>query len=443
MKKLIKWLIWIIILGAVAAGGYFGYSKYAEQSEHVVYRTEKAVRENLVSFISATGTVEPEELVNVGAQVNGMIEKFGTDTDGRSIDYGSRVTAGMVLAQIDDSLFVADLRQNEAQKLQAKASQISAEAAIRQAKAKLTLAETNYTRARQLQPKGAMSQSDYDTAYSEYTVAQAAIAVAEADLEQAKAQLANAEASRDRSARNLEYCTIKSPVDGIIIDRRVSVGQTVNSSMNAPSLFLIAKDLRKMQVWASVNEADVGVIKVGMPVIFTVDAFPNVEFKGSVHKIRLNATMSQNVVTYVVEIGTDNSDGKLLPYLTANVKFILASRDNALCVPNSAFRYTPDATLLPSGYVMPQISGKERLLWVLLNGHLNPVKVVTGLNDGVSTEIVSGDLVEGMDIVTGASVVKVAATSEAKVSSGGSGSPFLPTPPRPRSSKPQNKGTSR
>lgn len=432
MKKLIKWGIWILLLGAAGAAGYLGYRKYSDKSEHIVYRIEKAVRENMSSFISATGTVEPEELVNVGAQVNGMIEKFGIDADGKTIDYGSRVTAGMVLAQIDDSLFVADLRQNEAQKLQAKASIISADAAIRQAKAKLTLAETNYTRARQLQPKGAMSQSDYDAAYSEYTVAQAAIAVAEADLEQARAQLANAEASCDRSARNLGYCTIKSPVDGIIIDRRVSVGQTVNSSMNAPSLFLIAKDLKKMQVWVSVNEADVGEIKPGMPVIFTVDAFPNREFKGSVHKIRLNATMSQNVVTYVIEVGTDNSDGTLLPYLTANVKFILASRANVLRAPNSAFRYAPDASLLPPDTAVPECSAGERLLWTLDGGSLTPVKVVTGLNDGANTEIVSGELAEGMNVVIGTNVV-TAAVKKA------SGSPFLPTPPH-RARPNQNRG---
>lgn len=136
----------------------------------------------------------------------------------------------------------------------------------------------------------------------------------------------------------------------MIIDRRVSVGQTVVSSMSAPSLFLIAKDLRRMQIWVSVNEADVGMIKVGQPVIFTVDAFQGREFKGEVQKIRLNATMSQNVVTYVVEVGTDNSDGTLLPYLTANVKFILDKRENAFAVPNAALRFTPDASDLKPEY---------------------------------------------------------------------------------------------
>ncbi len=438
MKKIIKWFIWIIILAALCVGGYFGYQKYSTKSDTVVFRTEKVVRDHLSSFISATGTVEPEELVNVGAQVNGMIEKFGLDADGKSVDYGSRVTAGMILAQIDDSLFVADLRQNEAQRLQAKASIVSAEAAIKQAKAKLVLAETNYNRATSLAPKGAMAKSDYDTAYSDYTVAQAAIAVAEADLEQAKAQLANSEASVARSTRNLEYCTIKSPVDGIVIDRRVSVGQTVNASMNAPSLFLIAKDLKRMQVWVSVNEADVGEIKAGMPVLFTVDAFPNIEFKGSVHKIRLNATMSQNVVTYVIEVGTDNSDGKLLPYLTANVKFIRDSRQNVICVPNSAFRYTPDESLLAPGITIPERTGKERILWVRANGHIKPVKVTTGLNDGVSTEILTGDIQEGAEVVTGT----VIATAEQKNAAGGS--PFMPTPPRRGgNNQNQNRGASR
>src|SRR5262249_7938018 len=158
-----------------------------------------------------------------------------------------------------------------------------------------------------------------------YNVAKANIGVADAAIEQAKANTLVSQAAVDKAQRNLDFCTIKSPVDGVIIDRRVNIGQTVVASLNAPSLFLIAKDLTKMQVWVAVNEADVGRIKPGTPVTFTCDSFPGHEFSGTVVKVRLNAAMTQNVVTYTVEIETENPDQVLLPYLTANVRFILAN----------------------------------------------------------------------------------------------------------------------
>lgn len=219
----------------------------------------------------------------------------------------------------------------------------------------------------------------------------------------------------------------------MIIDRRVSIGQTVVSNMSASSLFLIAKDLKRMQVWVSVNEADIGSLKVGMPVEFTVDAFPDMTFYGEVHKIRLNATMSQNVVTYVVEVATDNSSGKLLPYLTASVKFIKDRKKDVLCVPNAALRYRPAENLVPEEYRAQAAeaaairSGKDRMIWVRSGESIRPVKVTTGLNDGVMTEIVSGDVKEGEEVVVGTTVV----SSEQVASSGANaGSPFLPKPPQ-------------
>ena len=169
-----------------------------------------------------------------------------------------------------------------------------------------------------------------------YKAAEANVAVGEATIQQNEAAL-------EMAKTNLGYSTIKSPVDGVIIDRRVNIGQTVVASLNAPSLFLIAKDLRRMQVWASVNEADIGRIHPSMPVRFTVDAYPGEVFRGKVVQVRLNATMTQNVVTYTVVVTTDNSDGKLLPYLTANVNFELEQRDNVLLVPNAALRWKPRA----------------------------------------------------------------------------------------------------
>lgn len=423
MKKLLKIVVILLILAGLGAGGFWGYRKYLNKPTVIQYRTEEVARMDISSTISATGTVEPEELVNVGAQVSGKIVSFGTDSEGKEVDYGSIVKEGSVLALIDDALYDAEARSARAQKLQAEATILSAEANIKQARAQHLLAKSNWERASDLYPKGSVAKSEYDSAQAEYLTSQADIAVSEAALEQAKASKAIAEAALDKATRNLEYCVISCPVDGVIIDRRVSIGQTVVSNMSASSLFLIAKDLKRMQVWVSVNEADIGNIHPGMAVTFTVDAFPDESFEGVVHKIRYNATMSQNVVTYVVEVSTDNSNGRLLPYLTASVKFIRDSRKNVLTVPNAALRYTPESA--------PEIQTEpgERVVWVRDGNGIAPVKIVTGLNDGIVTEVVSGDLKEGMEVVTGSSVV-VVEDSDADAASGGS--PFLPKPPQRR-----------
>ncbi|MBR4076751.1 MAG: efflux RND transporter periplasmic adaptor subunit [Lentisphaeria bacterium] len=270
--------------------------------------------------------------------------------------------------------------------LSAKTEQEAAVASVESAKANLSAAE-----------------SALQTADAQISSAEAQISSADAQISAAEAQISAAEASLSRAKRNLEYCVIKSPVDGVIIDRRVNVGQTVNSSMSAPSLFLIAKDLKKMQVWVSVNEADIKRIQPGQKAVFSVDAIPNEQFEGVVSKIRLNATMSQNVVTYVVEITTDNSSLKLLPYLTANVKFVLDSRKNVLAVPNAAFRFKPE------DIAAPEVGKGQRVLWIAGDGGKpQPVVVRTGLNDGRNVEIVevvSGDLKDGSDVITGSRVV--------------------------------------
>jgi HlyD family secretion protein len=273
------------------------------------------------STVSATGTVEPAEVVDVGAEVAGRIESFGADprgkTDpryrGKPIDYGSPVEEGTVLAQIDAALYVVRVEE-------AKANCLRTEAELDQAKARLELAEDQWQRAR----KGAATAaaSDLDSARINSKVARAGMAVAEAGLAQSRAALKAAEI-------NLGYTTIKSPIKGLIIDRRVNIGQTVVGSLNAPSLFLIAKDAEKLQVWASVKEADIAKIHQGQAAQFTVDAFPREVFHGKVEQIRLNATMVRNVVTYTVVVTTDNPGGKLLPYLTANVQFEAAPRGDA------------------------------------------------------------------------------------------------------------------
>ena len=433
MKSTVKLIILLLIIAALVILAVWGYRSYSDTGEKTVFRTDQLARAELMRTISATGTVEPEELVNVGAQVQGMIAKFGTDTAGKSVDYGSVIREGDILALIDDSLYSAELKSAEAEQLQAKASIQSARANIQQSEAKCKLALQEWERAQQLYPTNAIAKTTYDTAKADYDAAVADLAVQKASLAQAEAALAAANAAQERAARNLGYCTIKSPVDGVIIDRRVSIGQTVVSSMSAPSLFLIAKDLKRMQIWVSVNEADVGMIKVGQPVIFSVDAFQGREFKGEVQKIRLNATMSQNVVTYVVEVGTDNSDGTLLPYLTANVKFILDQRNSAFAVPNAALRFKPDVSDLKPEYqyaLTEELPKGERFIWTVENEVLKPLKVRTGLNTGTETEIIGDSLAEGLVYVTGKETVKVIDNAGTN-----SSSPFLPTPPHRRNQK--------
>ena len=427
MKKKSKIVVAAVILAA-AAGGWFAYRHFSEPQSLIQFRTEPIEKGDLMSVISASGTVEPEELVNVGAQVTGKIMSFGKDADGKTVDYGSRVKKGMVLARIDEVLYEAELSEAKAGKAKAEVAILSAKANIQQAKAKMVLASLNWKRAQELHPKGALSKSDYDSSEAAYLSAQADLAVAKAQLKQSEAQLQVAEATLVKAERNLSYCVITSPVDGIIIDRRVSVGQTLVSSMSASSIFLIATDLRKMQVWVSVNEADIGSIKPGMKVIFTVDAFPDTEFTGVVHKIRLNATMSQNVVTYVVEVTTDNSDGKLLPYLTANVKFVKAERKGVLTVSNAVFRYTPEEPqVAPEFRKELERTDRARRLWISAGkGLLKPVYVKTGLNTGVSSEIVSGEIKEGIMVVNGQFEMTAAAGDKVQRS------PFLPKMPQRR-----------
>lgn len=388
------------------------------------FQTVPVTRGDLRVTISATGTIEPEEVIDVGAQVAGRIVVFGKDKNGKTIDYGSEVEEGTVLAQIDDAIYAAETAQEKALLEQAGAGVVRAEADLNQMKAKLYQAKRDWDRAQQLGPSDALSQSDFDAAQSAYEIAKANVDVGKAAIVQAKKTFAQAEASLKRAERFLSYCTIRSPVKGVIIDRRVNIGQTVVASLNAPSLFLIAQDLKRMQVWVSVNEADIGNISPGQPATFTVDAYPGVVFKGEVGKVRLNATMTQNVVTYTVEIITDNSDGKLLPYLTANVQFELSNRRNVLLVPNSALRWFPqpeqmakeframvDGVVRSNGNgsehqskaVAEQAGNKSRqgLLWVRDGNYVRPINVNVGSSDGTMTEIEGNEVKEGLEAIVG------------------------------------------
>ena len=318
--------------------------------------------------------------------------------------------------------------------------------------ARLLQTENDWKRAQKLGPSDALSQTDFDAARSNFEVAKANLGVGKAAIAQAKGTVAQAEATLKRSLQNLSYCTIVSPVKGVIIDRRVNIGQTVVASLNAPSLFLLAKDLTRMQVWVSVNEADIGRIKPGQPVTFTVDAYPGEVFVGEVGKVRLNATMTQNVVTYTVEIITDNSDGRLLPYLTANVTFIVGERKDVLLVPNAALRWTPQLSQVVAEFrgnsekapgsearaqaKPPVKAGKEEqargAVYIPQGTLVRPVYVTLGLSDGSQIEVESRELKEGTPLVVG----EMESQPAGKPAPGGS--PFTPQLRRRSANPPPN-----
>ena len=420
MRRFTRFGILVLIVAVVAA--FFAYRYlHRRDGQTTLYRTAPVKRGDLLATIGATGTVEPEELVDVGAQVAGQILVFGKDRSGKTVDYGSVVEEGMVLALIDDSLFAADVATARAQLDQARAGVVRSEADLGQLQAKLVQAERDWNRAKKLGPSDALSQADFDAAQSAYEVARANVEVGKASISQAKNAVAQAAATLQRAQRNLDYCTIKSPVNGVVIDRRVNIGQTVVASLNAPSLFLIAKDLKRMQVWVSVNEADIGNIHPGQPVAFTVDAYPGQVFQGEVGKVRLNASMTQNVVTYTVEVITDNSDGRLLPYLTANARFMVSERNGVLMVPNAALRWAPTPEQLAPGSrkksgvdsanrsapegggggESAQESTSRGVIYLPDGNYVRPLPVATGLSDGSMTEIQSDKVKEGTLVVLG------------------------------------------
>ncbi len=314
-----SFLTFVLLLAAVVGGGYYYYTHYYNVRT-TSYRTTQVERGEISPTIEATGTVEPEQVVDIGSQVNGLVTEL-------KVDYGSNVAKDEVLALIDPTIYQAAVDQAQAQAESAKAN-------LLQAKANLNLAQKNLARDAEMIKKGAIAPSQWDADSASVEVDKAIIGVDKAAINQSEATLRQAQI-------NLGYCQIKSPVKGTIVDRRVNVGQTVVSSLSASSLFLLAQDLSRIQVWASVNEADIGRIREGVKVHFTVDAYPSETFLGVVSQIRLNATMTQNVVTYTVVVTTDNKDLRLLPYMTASLKFEIEHHDNVLKVANAALRWKP------------------------------------------------------------------------------------------------------
>ena len=449
MKKWIKRIVLVVVL-LVATGAAGAWLHSRGNSTNISFKTTQVTRSDLLISIDATGTLEPEEVVDVGAQVAGQVVTLGKDADGKTVDYSSQVEVGTVLASIDKSLAQADVKQAEAQMRSSNASIQRAKANLEQLKAKLSQAQRDWQRAQKLGPSEALAQASYDSYQSVYEIAKANVSVGEASILEANADLSLAETTLWRANRNLGYCTIASPVKGVIIDRRVNIGQTVVSSFSAPSLFLIAQDMSRMQIWVAVNEADVTKIYPGQPVTYTVDALPDETFTGEVVKVRFNASMTQNVVTYTVEIVTDNTTGKLLPYLTANVKFEVHRCQNVLLVPSAALRWTPSVEQVAPEYrtgLTPDKSQRTSLsqelssdlsdgkteqsvVYVTLGEYVRPVSVEIGLSDGVYTEISGSSLEEGMKVVTGMEIATV---------STGTNNPFTPKMPTPSKGGPPPK----
>ncbi len=412
MKKVVLLLVLLGAGGVLVAVGS-GAVEFGRKT--ATFKTEKVRRGDVHATVSATGTIEPEEVVDVGAQVPGIIVALGRDPDGKLVDYRSPVEKGTLLAKIDDKLFAARLAQAEANVVQAKAN-------VEQTKAKLRQYEREWSRAQQMHLTRAIPDIDFDLARSNYETTKASLEVTKASVKTAEAALQEAQA-------NFDYTKILSPVKGVVIDRRVNIGQTVIASLNAPSLFLIAKDLERMEIWASVNEADVGQIHKGQVAKFTVAAYPRDEFSGKVSQIRLNATMNSSVVTYTVVVSIDKKDrrgekssDKLLPYMTASLQFEVAEQKNVLYLPNPVLRWRPPVVLVAKeerakwapilrrraqgdGDKSPlrvNRDGKEFVtVWIKDGqGTVVPKEIQVGLTDGINTEVLAG-LDEGDEVVSG------------------------------------------
>ena len=352
----------LLVLSAAAGGAYYWRSQKAGQSQER-YKTQTADRGDIVQTISANGTLSPVVLVNVGTQVSGTLKKLNAD-------FNSRVQNGQILAELDPALFEAQLRQDQAN--------------VANAEAGLTLARAKEQRARSLQQKGFISQDGVDQARQQ--------------LESAQAQLKLAQAQLARSRTNLNYSVIRSPISGIVVARNVDVGQTVAASFQTPILFQIAGDLKQMQIETSVAEADIGNLKIGLPVRFTVDAFLDRQFEGRVKQVRLNPTVQQNVVTYNVVVAVDNTDEVLLPGMTAHVQVTVSRHENVLRVPNAALRFKP---LKEEGSEAAAKNNKKEkgrggaTVYRLEQGEPKPVKVKTGISDGAYTEVLGDDIKPG------------------------------------------------
>lgn len=361
MKKISKiWTVVAIIVVAAAAVWVFSGGK---KQKEITFETEQVTKKNIQNSVTATGTIEPVTSVTVGTQVSGIVSKL-------YVDYNSVVKKGQVIAELDKTNLVSELN--------------TAKANLASAQSTLNYESANFKRYETLYNKGLVSADDYESARLTYRKAQEALATSREAVNKAQT--------------NLGYATITSPIDGVVLSKAVEEGQTVAASFSTPELFTIAQNLTDMRVIADVDEADIGGVKEGERVTFTVDAYPDDVFEGEVTQVRQEATTTNNVVTYEVVISAPNAELKLKPGLTANVTIYTAEKQGVLAVTQKALRFTPTAETVGKQYKITDCKGKNKV-WILNGNTFTARQIQTGMSDGTNNEIVSG-VKEGETIVT-------------------------------------------
>lgn len=361
-----------------------------KKEEKITFDTAAVAPANIMNSITATGTIEPVTSVTVGTQVSGIVSKL-------FVDYNSVVKKGQVIAELDKTNLMSQLNTAKTQ--------------LATAQSQLNYQTANYNRYKTLFEKGLVAADDFDNAKLSYT--------------QAKEQVVSAKEEVQRAQTNLGYATITSPIDGVVLSKSVEEGQTVAASFSTPELFTIAQDLTNMQVVADVDEADIGDVKKGERVTFTVDAYPDDTFKGEVKQVRQEATTTNNVVTYEVVISAPNADLKLKPGLTANVTIYTAERKGVLSVPSKALRFTPQKETVGKMKIVDVANAKNKV-WTIEGNSIVAHKVNIGMTDGTNTQIVGG-IAEGTKVVTGLKVT--GGEEKMPMEAQGEKSPFAPGPP--------------
>lgn len=361
-----------------------------KKEEKITFDTAAVAPANIMNSITATGTIEPVTSVTVGTQVSGIVSKL-------FVDYNSVVKKGQVIAELDKTNLMSQLNTAKTQ--------------LATAQSQLNYQTANYNRYKTLFEKGLVAADDFDNAKLSYT--------------QAKEQVASAKEEVQRAQTNLGYATITSPIDGVVLSKSVEEGQTVAASFSTPELFTIAQDLTNMQVVADVDEADIGDVKEGERVSFTVDAYPDDTFEGEVKQVRQEATTTNNVVTYEVVISAPNADLKLKPGLTANVTIYTAERKGVLSVPSKALRFTPQKETVGKMKIVDVANAKNKV-WTIEGNSIVAHKVNIGMTDGTNTQIVGG-IAEGTKVITGLNVM--GGEEKMPMEAQGEKSPFAPGPP--------------
>ena len=389
MKKLSKvWLVVaVVIIVAIVAWALSGSKK----EEQISFETAAVAPANIMNSITATGTIEPVTSVTVGTQVSGIVSKL-------YVDYNSVVKKGQVIAELDKTNLMSQLN--------------SAKTQLATAQSQLNYQTTNFNRYKTLYQKGLVAADDFDSAKLSYT--------------QAKEQVAAAKEEVQRAQTNLGYATITSPIDGIVLSKSVEEGQTVAASFSTPELFTIAQDLTNMQVVTDVDEADIGDVKEGERVSFTVDAYPDDTFEGTVKQVRQEATTTNNVVTYEVVISAPNADLKLKPGLTANVTIYTAERKGVLSVQSKALRFTPQKETVGKMKIVDQTGNAKNKVWTIEGNSIVAHKVNIGMTDGTNTQILNG-ISAGVKMVTGLNVTG-GEQDDAQPNASSERSPFAPGP---------------